>query len=375
MKSMTCRLAIPAILVLCTGLVFINVESAEALTYTSIWIDGDIEYVAPGPGGNLWEQDEQMENVGSTYFYLTWDATKIYVAFTATDTGLGDVCVAFDTDPGDGTTDPMWGAQFDSSIAPEYFVGVANSGYMEYRYGDTGGWQGAQDVTSHGDWGFFAGWSGDTDNEIMIPRDWLGPLGSSGIRVMAWTLDNAQANVWTAFPTAGSGGPSPGAAPVTFGVGYSYSGTGSGIAPNSGWSPTLVELASFDAIWEGAAVTIRWETLSEIDTEGFNLWRSEAEDGEYVKISPEIIPSEGYAIHGAVYEYSDLHIQSGPTYWYKLEDIDIYGFSTFHGPVDAAPMALCGSVVRAPAGMSWALLLAVLAVPLAVIGVVRRRVG
>jgi len=372
MKSLTCSLAISAILIICAGLVIINVENAEALTYTTIWIDGAIEFDPPGPGGNSWEQDEQMENVGSTYFYLTWDSTKIYVAFSATDTGLGDVCVAFDTDPGNGTTDPMWGAQFDSSVAPEYFVGVANSGYMEYRYGDTSGWQGAQDVTSHGDWGFFAGWSGDTDNEIMIPRDWLGPLGSSGLRVMAWTVDNAHANVWTAFPIAGSGGPSPGAAPVTFGVGYTYPGTGSGIAPNSGWSPTLVDLLSFTAREIDGTVLVEWETASEIDTEGFNLWRSEAEEGEYEKITMELIPSEGSVIHGASYEHTDLDIVSGLTYWYKLEDIDIYGVSTFHGPVDVAPLALCG-VVPGPAGLGWALWLAVLAVPLAFIGAVRKR--
>ena len=150
--------------------------------------------------------------------------------------------------------------------------------------------------------------------------------------------------------------------------------TGSPAAFDFG-DPTLVDLASFDAIWEEATVAVRWETLSEIDTEGFHLWRSETEEGTYSKINPEMILSEGSAIHGAVYEFSDLDVQSGLTYWYKLEDLDIYGVSTFHGPVEAVPVALCGSTVRGPAGMSWALLLAVLAVPLAIVGMMRRRIG
>jgi len=222
------------ILLLSVVLVLINVERSEALTYTTIWIDGAIEYVAPGPDGNFWEQDEQMEGVGSTYFYLTWDSTFIYVAFTETNVqDLGDVCVAFDANPGNGATGPMWGAQFDSSVAPEYFVGMASSSYLEYRYGDSGGWQSAQDVTYNPDWGLYAGHSEDEDSEIKIPRSWLG--NPSSLRVMAWTTDNSHADVWAAFPTASSGGPSPGGAPVTFDVGYTYNNTGSGIAPNVGW--------------------------------------------------------------------------------------------------------------------------------------------
>ena len=40
---------------------------------------------------------------------------------------------------------------------------------------------------------------------------------------------------------------------------------------------------------------------------------------------------------GASYSYIDDTVANGITYYYKLEDVDIYGTSTFHGPVSATP--------------------------------------
>ena len=372
MKFETCRLIVPAVLLFCAGLWLGGAEPADAETYTSIGIDGNVQYDPPAPGGTTWEQDEQMQSVYATYFYITWDATNIYVAFTALDTGVGDVCVAFDTGPG-GTTDAHWGAGFGADNAPEYFIGVTEGGYMEYRFGDAGGWQDPQNVTANPAWGFFAGWAGQPNTEIQIPRSWLG--SPSAFRVMAWTVNNAQDTVWTAFPIPSEGGPSPGAAPVIFDMGYYFSDGGAGIAPLNDFSPTLVELDSFTAVARETTVLVEWATLSEIDAEGFHLWRSDRVDGEYDRISQAMIPARGDAIQGAEYEYVDLEVVVGRTYWYKLEDFDIYGHTKLHGPVEAslAPM-LCGVVAGDP-GRVWAPGLAALAA-LAVLGfVVMRRKG
>jgi hypothetical protein len=78
-------------------------------------------------------------------------------------------------------------------------------------------------------------------------------------------------------------------------------------------------------------------TAAEIDTEGFNLWRSQAADGPYVKLNPGLIPAQGEADVEASYEYLDGDLEAGATYYYKLEDVDRFGVSTFHGPVSAAP--------------------------------------
>jgi hypothetical protein len=103
---------------------------------------------------------------------------------------------------------------------------------------------------------------------------------------------------------------------------------------------TLIELASFDAdaTAQSGKIVISWTTLSEIDNAGFNILRSEAEDGKYTRINPTIIEAVGGATEWAVYSFTDDTAQRGVRYYYQLEDIDYNGVSTFHGPVSAMIM-------------------------------------
>lgn len=100
---------------------------------------------------------------------------------------------------------------------------------------------------------------------------------------------------------------------------------------------TLIELSSFTAKPLNSRVLLEWKTETELDTEGFNILRSEEEDGEYVKINPYLIPSKGLAGFGAEYSFADYDVENGVTYYYLLEDVDMYGKSSFHGPVRATP--------------------------------------
>ena len=56
-----------------------------------------------------------------------------------------------------------------------------------------------------------------------------------------------------------------------------------------------------------------------------------------MKINNSLIPAEGSPTQGASYEFADKDVKNRKTYWYKLEDIDLSGNSTFHGPVNATP--------------------------------------
>jgi len=56
-----------------------------------------------------------------------------------------------------------------------------------------------------------------------------------------------------------------------------------------------------------------------------------------VKINPSLIPAEGSPTNGATYQYVDNDVKNRRTYYYKLEDIDLNGTSTMHGPVSATP--------------------------------------
>lgn len=76
---------------------------------------------------------------------------------------------------------------------------------------------------------------------------------------------------------------------------------------------------------------ISWETLAEVNTLGFNLYRSETQDGEKVPVNPELIMSNlaPGSLGGAVYEYLDVTNAVEAYYW--LEEIEIDGTATSYG--------------------------------------------
>jgi len=107
-------------------------------------------------------------------------------------------------------------------------------------------------------------------------------------------------------------------------------------------SATLITLTSFIAEPLSASVYLFWETASEIDNLGFNLYRSESKSGTFSLLNDDIIIAEGSPTEGMVYEFIDENVQNRMTYYYMLEDIDIYGISTLHGPVSATPRLVRG---------------------------------
>lgn len=101
--------------------------------------------------------------------------------------------------------------------------------------------------------------------------------------------------------------------------------------------PTAITLVSFTATGQDGQVLLKWQTASEIDNEGFNLWRSTTLRGDFVQINPALIPAQGNETMGHTYTYLDSNVTNGVTYYYKLEDIDMFAGSTFHGPMSATP--------------------------------------
>jgi hypothetical protein len=106
--------------------------------------------------------------------------------------------------------------------------------------------------------------------------------------------------------------------------------------------PTLVELSSFSAAPGNGSVTLNWVTETEIDNAGFNILRATSENGEYVQINTSLIASKSGATQGASYQFIDNNVQNRKTYYYKLEDMDLNGTSTMHGPKSATPMWILG---------------------------------
>jgi hypothetical protein len=99
-------------------------------------------------------------------------------------------------------------------------------------------------------------------------------------------------------------------------------------------NPTAVTLAWFDAHPVGEGVLIEWETATELDNLGFYVYRSPTPEGKKLRLNLDLIPSQmpGSPV-GAHYEFVDNSAPSGVTCYYWLEDVDLHGQVTRHGPV------------------------------------------
>jgi hypothetical protein len=138
-------------------------------------------------------------------------------------------------------------------------------------------------------------------------------------------------------------------------------------------NPTAVELARFEVESEADGVLVTWETASELDNVGFNLYRAEASEGPYTQLNTTLIPPQmPGSVMGAVYTWLDEDANPLVAHYYVLEDVDVKGVVTSHGPVAsvvvAAPTAV-GPVTLRGAG-SLALLALVM---MGAVVVLRRR--
>jgi hypothetical protein len=89
-------------------------------------------------------------------------------------------------------------------------------------------------------------------------------------------------------------------------------------------SPTAVTISEFAAHPELASVLVRWETTSEVDLLGFNLYRSESLEGERTLLNAALIPSGSFGgLNGGSYEFADMAAGPGATYYYWLEVVEV----------------------------------------------------
>jgi hypothetical protein len=80
-------------------------------------------------------------------------------------------------------------------------------------------------------------------------------------------------------------------------------------------------------------ILVEWTTGSEVNTAGFNLYRSSQPDGPFVRINADLIPASSDPLSGGKYKYEDRAVTPGQTYYYKLEDIELGGAKAEHGPI------------------------------------------
>jgi hypothetical protein len=92
---------------------------------------------------------------------------------------------------------------------------------------------------------------------------------------------------------------------------------------------------SFKAFSVEGEIILEW--TSDTPTDGFNLFRSQTEDGRYERINGVMIAPPEEESGGIKYSYDDTTVVNGTTYYYKLEKVNVEANRTIIGPIPANP--------------------------------------
>ncbi len=147
-------------------------------------------------------------------------------------------------------------------------------------------------------------------------------------------------------------------------------------------APLAITLASFEAVAQPGAIHVSWETVSEMDNTGFNLYRSLDASRDHATLLTYVPSQAPGSAQGFVYGYDDAGVAPGQTAWYWLEDVDFAGVTSEHGPVQAtmaAPTAVRLASFGVEAGgpwqsaLAWGALAALLAVSSLMLGARRTK--
>jgi hypothetical protein len=82
------------------------------------------------------------------------------------------------------------------------------------------------------------------------------------------------------------------------------------------------------APFRDTTLNIHWTTESELDIVGFNLYRADSAEGEFVKINSELIPPAADPFVGGEHTFVDENVTRGKYYYYQLETVDRNGNTT-----------------------------------------------
>jgi hypothetical protein len=102
-----------------------------------------------------------------------------------------------------------------------------------------------------------------------------------------------------------------------------------------------------------APVRVTWETETEMNTAGFNLYRSTSPQGPFdEKVNAELIPPSADPITGKEYTYLDTSAQAGVTYYYELQEVERDGTVNKFGPITVRTSGLEWQHVALLGGMA-----------------------
>jgi Secretion system C-terminal sorting domain len=275
---------------------------------------------------------------GGATFYLSWDATYIYIGWSGGKTNYSSdtYFVGIDTDPDgtNGNTSEIMGATFSNSNSQkmDYWIYYENSSSVGGVPVSNGNafelWQ-----NSSGIWSFVSRTTGndnvdsrisftDAGGEVRLRMAWSSlsftPGNLTKIGIAMWVNNSTTSFIWGSFPTSNP----TGATPQQMLNDLVFSSTGSGVNTSTAGSdtPLPVELTSFTASTQGSTVTLSWQTATEVNNYGFEVERTSSSiDDIWEKIG--FVEGNGNSNSPKSYSFID-DANSFNKVFYRLKQID-----------------------------------------------------
>ena len=109
-------------------------------------------------------------------------------------------------------------------------------------------------------------------------------------------------------------------------------------------SASAVSMLSLAATPYNGKVSIDWETSTETNHAGFNVYRSTNPSTGFIQVNRALIRNfKQSTLARGLYRYLDSEVTNDATYFYRVEDVALNGTKTMHGPVSATPVATLGA--------------------------------
>ena len=94
-------------------------------------------------------------------------------------------------------------------------------------------------------------------------------------------------------------------------------------AKEGGAAPVM--LSDFSASRTHAGVVLKWKTQSELNNAGFNILRSRAQQGPFVKVNATLIMGMGTTSERHTYNWTDTTVKPNVVCYYRIEDVSLSG--------------------------------------------------
>lgn len=96
-----------------------------------------------------------------------------------------------------------------------------------------------------------------------------------------------------------------------------------------------VQLGSFDFQTDSSGIWLNWSSYAGTENMGFDVFRSIFENGDFTRMTENIIPVSNNPTGMNNYSFFDPDVEPGETYYYKLADVGLSGEVTMFGPISA----------------------------------------